>query len=119
MKSLKTLLLIVFSMSQVCMGQPTITFDGVIKGQLGSDYAQKAQAIQDYDYSNAMSRGSVNLWLSLDKGIRNINKDSSIDASEKLEEVKEKVDDTYKALERYKSIDSQETIQEDKVALLE
>jgi len=97
-------------MCQMCMGQ--VTFDAIIKGELGSDYAQKANEIKGYNYSQAMTRGSVNLWLALDKDVRKINRDVA-DQNEKTEEIKEKIDATYKALERYKTVDAQENNQEE------
>jgi len=118
MKSFTIVLLLGFLVNICCAQSDAITFDGILNGALGSDYAQKANEIRNYDYSSAMTRGSVNLWLSLDKSVRKINQDTTMEANEKTEEIKDKIDAAYKTLERYKSVDSQETVQQENVAFL-
>src|SRR5438445_3909634 len=90
----------------------TITLDAILKDALGNDtqgnrYAAKANEIYRYNYVNAMRRGSVNLNLMLDREIRNINNNASLDQSGKIQALRGTINALYNALAGYKSLDSQ------------
>jgi len=89
----------------------TITLNAILNGALGNDmqgtpYAWKANQLYRYNYSKAMNRGSANLNLILDRDIRNVNMDSSLDQYRKMQALKGTVDTLYTSLERYKTLDN-------------
>jgi len=68
----------------------TITLDAILQGALGVDaqgntYAWKANAINRYNYIRAMRNGFANLNLILDRDIRDINNDPSLDQYRKMQ----------------------------------
>jgi len=92
---------------------PAITITSILNGVLGVDeqnisYAWKANAINRYNYSNAARRGSVNLWNVLEKDIRNVNLDVSLDQMGKIQALRGTINSLYNALEKYKTTEGLE-----------
>lgn len=92
--------------------------ENIIKGSLGQDYAEKARAIDDYDYTKATKRGQINLRRSLLSKINETTtqtykknrKQGAIWIAPDLstiEDLKTNIDMLYKALQKYKTLDNQ------------
>jgi hypothetical protein len=86
----------------------------IMQGALGEDYAQKARAINDYDYTNATKKGLQNLRTHLLKRIDETFKQTYTKESRREkkwispglateQELKDNIDMLYRSLQRYKA----------------
>ena len=90
----------------------------IMNGSLGQSYAEKARAINNYDYTKATKRGQINLKTALLKKIKETETQTYIKYPERQEawtapelstkeDLKNEIDILYRALERYKTRDNQ------------
>jgi hypothetical protein len=92
--------------------------NSIMNGSLGQDYAEKARAINDYDYTKSTKRGQINLKTALLKKIKETETQTytkyharkeawtAPELSSK-EDLKNEINRLYRALEKYKEKDNQ------------
>ena len=90
---------------------------GVIRKNLGTEYAQKAEDILDYDYTKATKAGFINLEKSLITATENIGKQTFTPEPRRktplitpdvstFDDLKNTIDQLHRALQRYKVRDN-------------
>jgi hypothetical protein len=89
----------------------------IINGSLGQDYAEKASAINDYDYTKSTKRGQVNLKTALSKKIKetefqtynkyHARKEAWIAPElSTIEDLKNEINMLHRVLQKYKAQDN-------------
>jgi hypothetical protein len=95
-----------------------LNIDKIMNGYLGNDYAEKARAINNYDYTKSSQAGFVNLRESLLKEITETNTQTYQKIGGKkgkwaapdratTQDLKDAIDRLYRALQKYKARDDQ------------
>lgn len=110
------------SLNWESIGAEVISLDNpavsIIRNALGNDYARKAEEILEYDYTKATSQGFVDLGKSLAMAVENVGKQTFTKSPGRknmwiapeestLQDLKDTIDQLFRALQRYKTRDNQ------------